>query len=376
MQTYDPNSATNPAQSPGQPSSQPPVQPAAQAPAPYYPRPRSSLAGRILLALGIAVFCASLMVNFFLIVLLSGKSESGRLATSTIHDGKRSQTIAVYNIEGVIDAEVTQRFSTFFHQVKDDDNVKAVVLRVNSPGGGITTSDEIYEMVRQLRAEHGKVVVVSMGAVAASGGYYISAPANEIIAEPTTVTGSIGVIATWPVIEETLDKIGVDIVVMKSSHARGWKDAGSMFRLPNQRERAYIQNILDTMQTRFEDVVKQGRKKKLKTKTNTFQITVGKGEDVRKVAYTETEPLNGKVYMADEALKCGLIDDIGYESAAIDRAAELANLSEPKVVRYHRRLSFFERMMSSKSSTPLLSLDRETLEELQTPRIMMMWKVK
>ena len=383
MQTFDPNSPTNYSSGPQQPQ-QPPVQhaqtgqaqPAVQALAPYYPKPRSSLASRILLAIGVAVFLASLMMNFFLIVLLSAQTKPGRLATSTIRDGKSSQTIAVYNIEGVIDAETVQRFSMFFHQVSNDGNIKAVVLRVNSPGGGLTTSDEIYEMVRQLRAKSDKVVVISMSAVAASGGYYISAPANEIFAEPTTITGSIGVIATWPVIEETLDKIGVDMVVMKSAHARGWKDAGSMFRLPNQRERAYIQNILDTMQVRFEDVVKKGRKTKLKTKTNTFQITVGQGEQARQVAYTETEPLNGKIYMADEALQCGLIDNIGYESAAIDRAAELADLSDPNVVRYHRRPSFFERIMSSKSSSPLLSLDRKTLEELQTPRIMLMWKVQ
>jgi protease-4 len=219
----------------------------------------------------------------------------------------------------------------------------------------------------------GKTVVVSMGGVAASGAYYISAPADEIIAEPTTITGSIGVVATWMVLEGTLEKIGVAPIVVKSTNSRGWKDEMSPFRKPDDREMAHIQEILDEFQAHFEKVVREGRKGKLRERERTYTIPTSQGSGTKMVRRKETEPFNGKIYLPDEAKELGLIDDIGYASDAIERAADLAGLDRPRVVRYTHKKSMWAMMLESKSK-PLLSMDAKSLQDLQTPKILLLWR--
>jgi len=342
------------------------------------PQPRKNRSGwKVMLSLlGVMLLGGSLLMNLVLLVLLSGSLGDGaELKQEVIHKGDSGQTIAVYTLAGVVDGKMAEHFADFFDAVRQDEDVKAVVLRVESPGGGITASDQIYSMVHRLRHDHGKTVVVSMGGVAASGGYYLSAPAHEIVAEPTTLTGSIGVIATWPVIEGTLEKIGVDMMVMKSDNARGWKDDISPFRHPSRREREGIQEMLNKMQERFEQVVREGRGPRLNTEQQTYTMTVGEGEAAREVRHTETVPFNGRVYLANAAKARGLIDEIGYETAAFDRAAALAGLGDPHIVRYARKVGFWEAVSQQKAHT-MIPLDVQTIDELQTPRLMMMWKVQ
>ena len=329
----------------------------------------------IVLVLGLSV-----LLNMVLLGTVGARLEAkGVLARQTIEHGANDETIAVYNVSGVIDGQAVSQFSQFYKAIVGDPDVKAVVLRVNSPGGGVTASDQIHNMVKKIR-NNGKVVVVSMGALAASGGYYISAPADEIIAEKTTITGSIGVITGWFVFKGTLDKIGAEAMTVKSSNADVWKDAMSATASPQEYQINHIRDILDEMQTRFEDVVKKGRvdrkrnnKSKLHLKTENVQVADKNG---RTVTRQTIEPFNGKVYLAKKAKTLGLIDDIGYETDAIERAKALASLSKANVVRFVRRRTFMESIFDGKTNSAPLTIDRNLLDQLQTPKFMMLWKAE
>jgi len=234
---------------------------------------RSSPIKRILLGLGTLLFVLSILMNVYLLVLVAARLEDG-FDKTTIRRGKEDQTVAIYEIAGIIDDGVVRRFSRFYSEVKKDRNVKAVVLRVASPGGGVTAADQIHHLVKDL-AGRGKTIIVSMGGVAASGGYYISAPAQEIIAEPTTVTGSIGVLMVWPILTGTLEKLGIEMVMMKSANAEGWKDEVGYLKKPDSRQRRHLQELLDKIQSDFESVVRAGRGGRLKTRKVTIKIGDG-----------------------------------------------------------------------------------------------------
>ena len=349
-----------------------------------HPPRRQGIWGRILASIvgGVFVlgFALSVMMNLWLGAIVAAQSQ-GDFIQTTVQTGEDDQAIAVYTIAGVIDDAAATRFREFCRLVLKDANVKAVVLRVNSPGGGVGASDEIHSLVKALK-DGGKKVVVSMGAVAASGGYYVSAPADEIVAEPTTITGSIGVIASWVVLDQTLNKIGAEMMVVRSSHARGWKDGISSFHKPQPRHRKHLQQLLDAMQARFEAVVKDGRGDKLpqaaregRMKDVSEELTVNQAGEKVTVTKEPHAPFNGNIFLADKAKELGLIDKIGYRRAAIERAKTLANLSKPKVVRYETRRGFLQHMMGASSRESRgLTIDRETLDDLQTPRIMMLWK--
>jgi len=328
----------------------------------------------VLLVLAGLGLVASVVVNVLLLADV-GTDFERRVAMSTtvLQAGKRDQTVALYAVNGIIDGRATAQFRQFYESVANDRNVKAVVLRVDSPGGGVTASDQICEMVKGLRTK-GKIVVVSMGSMAASGGYYISAPADEIYAEDTTITGSIGVIAGWLVLKGTLDKIGAEPIVIKSSHSEGWKDSMSSFRRPKDYHRRHLREVLDQLQQRFEETVQAGRGKRLKTRSVTYDIPAD--EDGKPpVRHTETEPLNGKIYLAAKARELGLIDRIGYQDAAIRRAAQLAGLTRKRVVHYSRRRTMMERLIEGRSDGSL-KIGLDLLEKLQTPRFMMIWKAE
>ena len=204
--------------------------------------------------------------------------------------------------------------------------------------------------------------------LAASGGYYVSAGADEIFAEETTLTGSIGVILQWPVFKGTLDKIGVEMITLKSAHSREWKDELSPFRKPEPQEREHLIGLLNEVQNRFEQVVLRGRGSKLKA----HEAPKDEKPDKDRLEY---EAFNGKVYMAEKAMKLGLVDTIGYQANALDRAAGMAALDNPRVVRYSRREGLFEQMMGSRPPAGV-SVDVETLDRLQTPRMLLMWKAE
>jgi len=320
----------------------------------------------------VLILGGSIVMNIALLAVVAtqfGDVGSTGLVTHTMRSGSGNQTIALYNVSGIIDGVAVEQFRRFYNSVVNNGNVKAVLLRADSPGGGVTASDQICNMVKGLKSA-GKTVVVSMGSLAASGGYYISAPADEIYAEETTITGSIGVIAGWVVLKGTLDKIGAEPITVKSSHAQSWKDEMSITTQPQDYQLKHLQDVLDQMQARFEKVVQAGRGQKLKTRPEEVEVT---GKDGKTYTHTNTEPFNGKIYLASQAKDLGLIDQIGYQDAAIDGAATLAGLSSPRVVRYAKRRTFMDTLMDGKSDASF-KIDAGLIDRLQTPRFMMLWK--
>jgi protease IV len=195
-----------------------------------------------------------------------------------------------------------------------DPSIKAIVLRIDSPGGAVAPSQEIYEEIRKVVTK--KKVVVSMGSVAASGGYYIASPATRIIANPGTLTGSIGVIMEIPNLEGLMNKIGVKTEVIKSGRH---KDIASAFRGIKKEEREILQGVLDNVHEQFIKAVAEGRKMLI--------------EDVKRIA-------DGRVFTGEQALKAGLVDEIGNLEDAIKAAAKLAGIKgEPSVVSKEERFS-------------------------------------
>jgi len=223
--------------------------------------------------------------------------------------------VALIRIEGVItdSRETTEELKEY---VKNP-SIKAIVLRVDSPGGAVAPSQEIYEEVRKAVAK--KKVLVSMGSVAASGGYYIASPATRIIANPGTLTGSIGVIMEIPNIEGLMNKLGIKTEVVKSGKH---KDIASIFRGIGKEEREILQGVLDNVHTQFIKAVAEGRKML--------------PSDVEKIA-------DGRVFTGEQALKAGLIDELGNLEDAVQAAAKLSGIKgEPVIVSKKERFSLID----------------------------------
>ena len=232
---------------------------------------------------------------------------------------------------------------------RDDPAVKAVILAIDSPGGGITASDVIYHRVRQLR-ESGKKVVAFLGDLAASGGYYVACPAERIIASPTTVTGSIGVIIQTFNVEGLMTKLGLKDVTIKAGKE---KDMLSPFRSLTLEERENIQTVVDELFVRFKEVVAENRH-------------LNK-EEIERIA-------GGKIYTAARALELGLVDELGYRDDAVKSALDLAGLKKARVIEYQRGLSLLDlfRGQMSRWSSPL---DISQLFYPPPPRMMYLWEI-
>jgi len=223
--------------------------------------------------------------------------------------------IALIRIEGLItdSKEATEDIKEY---VKNP-SIKAIVLRIDSPGGAVGPAQEIYEEVRKAAAK--KKVIVSMGSVAASGGYYIASPATKIIANPGTLTGSIGVIMEIPNISGLMDKLGIKTEVVKSGRH---KDIASIFRGIGKEEREILQGVLDNVHSQFIKAVAEGR--------NMLP------SDVEKIA-------DGRVFTGEQALKEGLIDELGDLEDAVQAAAKLSGIKgEPAIVSKKEHFSLID----------------------------------
>lgn len=237
---------------------------------------------------------------FFLALAVAVASFMGRPANFALGD-----KVGVVEVYGVI-ADSKQIIEQL-HDFRDNDSIKALVVRIDSPGGGVGPSQEIYDEVKLVDAK--KPVVVSMGAVAASGGYYIAAGAREIIANPGTITGSIGVIMEFANFQELLAKIGLDSVVVKSG---AYKDIGSPTREMSAAEREILQNLIDDVHSQFVASVAEGRHLQPEV-VSTFA--------------------DGRIFSGRRAMELGLVDRMGNLEVAIRRAAELAGIDgEPHVI--------------------------------------------
>ncbi len=241
----------------------------------------------------------AIFLFFLLLIVVVGKM-SGRSSRFVLGD-----KIGYVTIAGAITS--SEKIIEQIDDFKEDNSVKAIVLRVNSPGGGVSPSQEIYDEVRAAAAV--KPVVVSMGSVAASGGYYIAVPAQRILANPGTITGSIGVIMQFTNVEELLGKVGLKSQVVKSGLH---KDIGSPVRPMSTADREILQSLIDDVYAQFVQAVAESR-----------QMDPDK---VRQLA-------DGRIFTGRQALQAGLVDELGGYRDAIRVAAELAGIEgTPKVV--------------------------------------------
>jgi protease-4 len=250
--------------------------------------------------------------------------------------------VAVVYVEGIItsgNASSTspstgvtpRRIQADLRRAANDSSVKAVVVRVNSPGGSVVASNEIYKMIKDFQ----KPVVFSFGETAASGGYYIACAGKWIVANPDTLTGSIGVISELPNADELMKKIGVQVVVIKSGLN---KDIGSPFRPMTDEEKKLFQALVEQAYDGFVQVVAQGR---------------NLPEDkVRQIG-------DGRVYTGKQAKELGLVDQLGYLDDAVNKAGELGGIKgKPRVIEYVPRPSFLEVLLGSATRAPAISLEQ------------------
>ncbi len=259
---------------------------------------RRAAVGWILLGVGLAALAAIVGV-----VALGGRVAGDR--------------VAVVAVEGVIadSRQVLEQIERY----RTNPSVKALVLRVESPGGGVAPSQEIYGGILKFRRTSGKPVVASMGRVAASGGYYIAAAADRIVANPGSITGSIGVILQLPNVSGLLQKVGVRTVIIKSGE---FKDLGGAVRDLTDAERKILQDLLDDVHAQFIDAVAAGRK----------------------MDRARVVPLaDGRIFTGRQALAVGLVDELGDQRDAIARARDLAGLPESAgVIQERRRWSLWD----------------------------------
>jgi protease-4 len=233
--------------------------------------------------------------------------------TQTVPLGEKK--VALIRIEGII--LDSRKIIEEIKKYSKDSSVQAVVLRVDSPGGGVAPSQEIYDEILKLKDV--KKVVVSMGSVAASGGYYISSPADRIVANPGTITGSIGVIMEFPNVEGLMEKIGVKTRIVKSGKH---KDIASAFRTMTEEERKILQSLLDDVHDQFIRAISESR-----------GMTY---ESIRELA-------DGRIFTGKKAKELGLVDDLGNIEYAIKLAGELGGIKgEPDVVFKKERFSFWD----------------------------------
>jgi len=342
-----------------------------QGPPPWWtggPQKKSPV-GKILIYVGVLVLVVSVVCNAYLatiIGLMAGKP----MATTTLRAGAEEEIVATYSIDGVIGSATAGDFARFYRVVRDSPEIKAVVVRVDSPGGSVAPSDEIHAMIKRIRTELKRPVVISMGGAAASGGYYVSAPADLIYAEPTTITASIGVIFPLPVAHDFLEEHGINMVMIRSTQSQRYKAAINYFEKPDPEILRARQALLDGIHEKFVAVVKDGRGDKVKTRNITVTVKDFDGKDVVR---EQVFPFNGQVVLGDEAKAIGLVDEIGYFNDAIDAAIKLAKLDKPSVLQYSQpQGGLIKLLFGSVPETP--GFDTKILDRYLSPRPMMMWE--
>jgi protease-4 len=257
------------------------------------------------LALGVLFVSILALVSF----LSGGRRTSGPLAVG-------GGSVALVKIEGLLvnSDDVVDELTDY----SEDSSIKAIVLRIDSPGGGVVASQEIYNAVKNAKKE-GKKIVASMGTVAASGGYYVAAAADKIVANPGTLTGSIGVKMEFASVEKLLEKIGVKGMVVKAGE---YKDIGSPFRDMTDHEKQLLQDVIDDVHSQFIEAVCEGRGLP--------------AADVKAIA-------DGRIFTGRQALALKLVDRMGDLADSIKLAGTLAGIKgKPKIVEKKKKISFLD----------------------------------
>jgi len=256
---------------------------------------------------GLFILGAFFVFAVIVILVLIGLSSS----SSDIEFAGVGEKIAIIELNGIITS--SRSVNSQLKRYKKDNSIKAIILHVDSPGGGVAASQEIYEAVRRVR-DSGKPVVACMASVAASGGYYASLGADSIMAGPGTTTGSIGVIAEIPNFTKLMDKLGISMTIIKSGH---YKDSGTPYREMTPTDRQYLQSWIDESYDQFITTVANERNLSL--------------EQARKLG-------DGRVFSGRQAYEFTLVDTLGTFDDAVQLAADIVGIKgEPRLVRQERR---------------------------------------
>ena len=282
--------------------------------------------------LGILGVLAVLAIVFTVVIiaLVSGSSE--RTETVTVGSGDK---VAVVDLKGVIASsdEVVRQMKKY----KNNSSIRAIVLHIDSPGGGVVASQEMYEEVRAVR-DGGKPVIVSMGSLAASGGYYVAVGGSYLVANRGTLTGSVGVISEFLQLKDALDKLGIGVKTIKAGKL---KDAGSPMRAMNDDDQKYFQALMDDVNRQLIDVVASERQM-----------------DVEKVG----EIAAGRVFTGEQALQLGLVDTLGtFEDAVRIAAVKVGIKGEPAIVKERKRQMWYESIFGDAGET-LKDLKQELID--------------
>jgi protease-4 len=310
----------------------------------YAPRPaRRGTGWKIFALILLVLLCLSLLLNFKHVVgsLAGGRGGSThtygpRLEEVTMKESTSANKIVVVPIDGVISGQAVDQggyslVSVVREELKrarEDSSVKAVILKVDSPGGEVLASDEIANAIREFQTKSRKPVIVSMGSLAASGGYYVSAPCEWIVANELTITGSIGVIMHGLNYRGLLDKVGVRPEVFKSGK---YKDMLSGTKSPEEitpEEKQMVQNLINETFEKFKSVVKSGREAAFKANDHS-EPNVSHGLSSDWVDYAD-----GRVLSGTEAKRLGFVDELGDFEVAVNRAQKLSNISAAELVEY------------------------------------------
>src|SRR5699024_1766500 len=288
----------------------------------------------------------------------------GEFEETVIEEGSSLNKIAVIPLDGIImdtvgsplvaDKYDHQQFLTMLDEAAEDEFVEGIILRVNTPGGGVVESAEIYDKVVTIQEEYEKPVYVSMGNMAASGGYYVAAPAEKIVAHDATVTGSIGVIMENMNYKELADKLGIDYNTIKSG---AFKDMGSGVRDMTKEEREMLQTMIDEFYDGFVEAIVNGR---------------GMSEDrIRELG-------DGRIYTGKQAKDVELIDELGTLDDTITLMKEDYDLGDVTVVEYGNPFNYFNRFMGGAlqniagKETDLFGVSA-LLREMNAPRAMYLY---
>jgi protease IV len=273
-------------------------------------------------------------------------------------DNSSADKVAIVKVEGIITSDPIQGgysmveiIKAQLETAKEDQRVKAVILKVDSPGGEVLASDEIYRLISDFQKSSKKPVVASMGNLAASGGYYVSAPCRWIVANELTITGSIGVImSTWNY-RALMDKVGVQPFVYKSGKFKDMLSGSRELTEIPAEERAMVESLVSETFSRFKDVVQLGREA-------AFQYNQkGKAKN-RKLAEDWADYADGRVFSGVEAFRIGFVDELGNFQDAVSRANSLAGVAKANLIEYRQRYDFsdFFRLFG-KSEQPVIKID-------------------
>jgi protease-4 len=298
------------------------------------------------------LLAVSILANVGLAFVIVGYFQGALKSSEVYHSGDYTakDKIAIIEVSGMITQSSAKAPIRELKSAEEDKDVKAVVLRVDSPGGDVAGTDQLYRAILRFKEKSKKPVIVQMDNLAASGAFWISMPADFILAGENCITGSIGVIMNTFILTGLMREWGIEPVTFKTG---ALKDAGSMFREMTEQDREEINKILNAWFQQFLGVILKHRGER-----------IGGEEKLMPIA-------DGRVFMAGEAKSLGLIDDIGYLERAIEVAKERALIvGKVRVVTYQRQPTLLSLLESRRDFEGLFT--REKLLELQTPQILVM----